>query len=131
MNMTNRTNVQEEIMRIVQEQQQQQQNGGEGGRVQKYDDEEEYENTGDYSILSNLEATTMTDDYSILLHEGGSAGVAGTAVAKNDDGQGEGLLLLHDLVVAVVMIQKMIAAITVKQHNNQPRFQYIHKWWWW
>jgi hypothetical protein len=100
MNMTNRTYVQEEIMRIVQEQQQQQhqhQNGGGegGGRMQHNEDEdEEYENAGDYSILSHLEATTMTDDYSILLHEGGSAGLV-AAAAKNDDGQGEGLLLLH------------------------------------
>jgi hypothetical protein len=99
MNMTDRTYVQEEIVRIVQEQQQQQQqNGGEGeGRMQHNEEEdEEYENTDDYSILSILEATTMTDDYSILLHEGGSAaGAAAAAAAKNDDRQGEGLLLLH------------------------------------
>ena len=99
MNMKDRTNVQQEIMRIVQEQQQQQQQqqdgGGEGGGRIKHNDEEdeneEYENnTGDYSILSNLEATTtMTGDYSIL-HE-----IAAAATAKNDDGQ-EDALLLHD-----------------------------------
>ena len=104
MNMTNRTDVQQEIMRIVQERQQQQQQDGRGGggRMQhneEEEDEEYYENTGDYSISSNtLEATTtMTGDYSTL-HEGGTA--AAGATAKNDGQEEEevGLVLLrHDV----------------------------------
>ena len=108
MSMTNRTDVQQEIMRIVQERQQRQQQengrgggGGGGGRMRHNEEEEDEEcyenNTGDYSLSSNLEATTttMTGDYSTL-HEGGTA--AGGATAKNDGQEEEvGLALRHDV----------------------------------